>query len=151
MGVATLAYLWFNRQDEVEGTSLLYPTVALPSILAALVAFNVVMGPASALVMEREDGTLLRHRALPHGRSEEHTSELQSRQYIVCRLLLEKKKTPSGRDGNSSLRRLAPCSVRPRRRSSRRRASSPSSGLHSRSCCLCSVLLTQRRRSPRQP
>src|SRR3712207_8688232 len=53
-----------------------------------------------------------RHRELPHveavrredrapvlrpahdrvGRSEEHTSELQSRQYLVCRLLLEKKK-----------------------------------------------------------
>src|SRR3712207_7115547 len=31
---------------------------------------------------------------LPAGRrSEEHTSELQSRQYLVCRLLLEKKKT----------------------------------------------------------
>src|SRR3712207_7602121 len=28
-------------------------------------------------------------------RSEEHTSELQSRQYLVCRLLLEKKKTES--------------------------------------------------------
>src|SRR3712207_8626873 len=28
----------------------------------------------------------------PSGRSEEHTSELQSRQYLVCRLLLEKKK-----------------------------------------------------------
>src|SRR3712207_7093292 len=27
-----------------------------------------------------------------HRRSEEHTSELQSRQYLVCRLLLEKKK-----------------------------------------------------------
>src|SRR3712207_7662709 len=27
-----------------------------------------------------------------HLRSEEHTSELQSRQYLVCRLLLEKKK-----------------------------------------------------------
>src|SRR3712207_8446638 len=27
-------------------------------------------------------------------RSEEHTSELQSRQYLVCRLLLEKKNTP---------------------------------------------------------
>src|SRR3712207_7115240 len=27
-------------------------------------------------------------------RSEEHTSELQSRQYLVCRLLLEKKKPP---------------------------------------------------------
>src|SRR3712207_7828022 len=29
----------------------------------------------------------------PYGRSEEHTSELQSRQYLVCRLLLEKKKS----------------------------------------------------------
>src|SRR3712207_7064349 len=40
-----------------------------------------------------------------HGaqRSEEHTSELQSRQYLVCRLLLEKKKTL-----HSTLR--APCS-----------------------------------------
>src|SRR5476651_2896990 len=28
----------------------------------------------------------------PRARSEEHTSELQSRQYLVCRLLLEKKK-----------------------------------------------------------
>src|SRR3712207_8271993 len=31
--------------------------------------------------------------AYPEARSEEHTSELQSRQYLVCRLLLEKKKT----------------------------------------------------------
>src|SRR3712207_8256409 len=31
-------------------------------------------------------------RPLPAVRSEEHTSELQSRQYLVCRLLLEKKK-----------------------------------------------------------
>src|SRR3712207_6975623 len=32
---------------------------------------------------------------LPRGRrSEEHTSELQSRQYLVCRLLLEKKQKP---------------------------------------------------------
>src|SRR3712207_7274859 len=30
--------------------------------------------------------------AMPSWRSEEHTSELQSRQYLVCRLLLEKKK-----------------------------------------------------------
>src|SRR3712207_8886204 len=29
--------------------------------------------------------------ALHHTRSEEHTSELQSRQYLVCRLLLEKQ------------------------------------------------------------
>src|SRR5258707_5104838 len=31
-------------------------------------------------------------------RSEEHTSELQSRQYLVCRLLLEKKNTRTPRD-----------------------------------------------------
>src|SRR3712207_7563599 len=36
-------------------------------------------------------------------RSEEHTSELQSRQYLVCRLLLEKKKNIRARD---SLRRI---------------------------------------------
>src|SRR3712207_7588117 len=34
-----------------------------------------------------------RRAARPRGRSEEHTSELQSRQYLVCRLLLEKKNT----------------------------------------------------------
>src|SRR3712207_7541712 len=34
----------------------------------------------------------LRHVPKVHGRSEEHTSELQSRQYLVCRLLLEQKK-----------------------------------------------------------
>src|SRR3712207_7141627 len=42
-----------------------------------------------------------RHRGLhgPPPRSEEHTSELQSRQYLVCRLLLEKKR----RDRKSTL------------------------------------------------
>src|SRR3712207_7527828 len=35
---------------------------------------------------------VLRGPALVAVRSEEHTSELQSRQYIVCRILLEKKK-----------------------------------------------------------
>src|SRR5947209_12588376 len=33
----------------------------------------------------------------PQKRSEEHTSELQSRQYLVCRLLLEKKKIKHAR------------------------------------------------------
>src|SRR5258708_16108100 len=37
------------------------------------------------------------HRPLPPGRSEEHTSELQSPDHLVCRLLLEKKK-PSRKD-----------------------------------------------------
>src|SRR5690625_5310229 len=47
-----------------------------------------------------EDGTLEAAGELPVRlfsqveRSEEHTSELQSRGHLVCRLLLEKKKTP---------------------------------------------------------
>src|SRR3712207_7798395 len=41
-----------------------------------------------ALVAAKEDQQDLLSRV----RSEEHTSELQSRQYLVCRLLLEKKK-----------------------------------------------------------
>src|SRR3712207_7730479 len=36
-------------------------------------------------------------------RSEEHTSELQSRQYLVCRLLLEKKKKPEFSESNETL------------------------------------------------
>src|SRR3712207_7433919 len=39
---------------------------------------------------------------LGEDRSEEHTSELQSRQYLVCRLLLEKKKNKS----NERIRRI---------------------------------------------
>src|SRR3712207_8108999 len=49
-------------------------------------------GGGNALEVEGAGSTGQR----PHGsgaaRSEEHTSELQSRQYLVCRLLLEKKK-----------------------------------------------------------
>src|SRR3712207_8208883 len=41
----------------------------------------------------REGGAdVVRAELLKEARSEEHTSELQSRQYLVCRLLLEKKK-----------------------------------------------------------
>src|SRR3712207_8707647 len=36
-------------------------------------------------------------------RSEEHTSELQSRQYLVCRLLLEKKKTQRSQNRTGEL------------------------------------------------
>src|SRR5690625_6205570 len=42
-----------------------------------------------------------------HARSEEHTSELQSRGHLVCRLLLEKKNT--GTCGHVALRSLALC------------------------------------------
>src|SRR2546429_4135708 len=46
-------------------------------------------------------------------RSEEHTSELQSRLHLVCRLLLEKKKTPPPTDVNklSLMSMIPPCFV----------------------------------------
>src|SRR3712207_7203798 len=54
-------------------------------------------GPAAAVHPGGPCRAALRGRRLqldrrPCRRSEEHTSELQSRQYLVCRLLLEKKK-----------------------------------------------------------
>src|SRR3712207_7600860 len=45
------------------------------------------------LAEEGEDAPERRLADRDADRSEEHTSELQSRQYLVCRLLLEKKKT----------------------------------------------------------
>src|SRR3712207_8374425 len=42
-------------------------------------------------VCSSQAGKRIRMTILVHVRSEEHTSELQSRQYLVCRLLLEKK------------------------------------------------------------
>src|SRR3712207_7005868 len=87
--------------------STLFPyTTLFRSVLAPL--RRPVRGDAPpelgrALVVERrarphEDVVAAAFRPQPERRekllrSEEHTSELQSRQYLVCRLLLEKKKT----------------------------------------------------------
>src|SRR3712207_8697300 len=46
---------------------------------------------ASYLAAQAGPATLLKRAVIPPARSEEHTFELQSRQYLVCRLLLEKK------------------------------------------------------------
>src|SRR3712207_7781455 len=70
-----------GRRERSVASSILPPPRAGPLAVAA-----------------REDESVLdsRHRLAytrrrRFGRSEEHTSELQSRQYLVCRLLLEKK------------------------------------------------------------
>src|SRR3712207_1569910 len=82
---------------------------ALPILrTVAVIAAGVLPGPGGARVARPAVELLRLHQrlrlqrrhagqALPHHpargqRSEEHTSELQSRQYLVCRLLLEKKK-----------------------------------------------------------
>lgn len=67
IAIGTLVYLYWNRNDQVEGTSLLQPSVILPSLLGMLLAFGIIVGPAYTLAMEREDGTVLRARATPRG------------------------------------------------------------------------------------
>src|SRR3712207_9069470 len=49
---------------------------------------KLVLDQVARLILENQDAL-----KTINIRSEEHTSELQSRQYLVCRLLLEKKKT----------------------------------------------------------
>lgn len=71
-----VGYLFLRRNTEVEGTDLLIPSVALPSIVGAFIAFGVVVGPAYTLAMEKEDGTLLRHKAVPHGLAGYFTGQL---------------------------------------------------------------------------
>src|SRR3712207_8994988 len=67
-------------------TAVLALDVVLPAWLAALIVAVVLLAVAGVLALigkkDVQQGT---------PRSEEHTSELQSRQYLVCRLLLEKK------------------------------------------------------------
>src|SRR3712207_6999295 len=73
---------------------------ALREAGAEVAVWNRTAGRARALAeelgieqVERPgDSDLLVNTAAAELRSEEHTSELQSRQYLVCRLLLEKKK-----------------------------------------------------------
>src|SRR3712207_7077535 len=55
----------------------------------AAVQKHVAVLEKSGLITKRRNG---REQLASGDRSEEHTSELQSRQYLVCRLLLEKKK-----------------------------------------------------------
>src|SRR3712207_8839305 len=83
----------FRSARESLGIELLDFTQQLANLVGHLgVALQVGLQPAEV--------------ARGFARSEEHTSELQSRQYLVCRLLLEKKKNQQ-----HSLRSLTSFSV----------------------------------------
>src|SRR5690625_5441319 len=60
---------------------------------AAAAAAHAEVGARDLLRAQREIVQLVDCSDLDDGRSEEHTSELQSRGHLVCRLLLEKKNT----------------------------------------------------------
>src|SRR5438105_4242523 len=74
----------------------LFPYTTLFRSIAGLPNVEVVM-QAEVTGLEGHDGALaaIRWRQSGEERSEEHTSELQSRVDLVCRLLLEKKKALS--------------------------------------------------------
>src|SRR3712207_7715124 len=77
-------------------TTLFRSILSLFAWILAIVALSWFHEPvAEALSGPVGSGAWLLAFALVFGivRSEEHTSELQSRQYLVCRLLLEKKKS----------------------------------------------------------
>jgi ABC-2 type transport system permease protein len=65
--VVSAVMLVVMRRKNVPGTEFSLGAMVLPSLLGMSIAFGGVVGPASALVLEREDGTLLRAKATPHG------------------------------------------------------------------------------------
>src|SRR5438445_5999225 len=81
-GVAFCSYFFFND----TATSEIY-TLSLHDALPIRRA----EGSSTSSTRSSAESSALR-RTFFVARSEEHTSELQSRQYLVCRLLLEKKK-----------------------------------------------------------
>src|SRR3712207_8122332 len=77
--VECLTTFWWEGAAEAIGVA----KEQFPQSRVVLVGPYATLAPAHAA----------EHTAADEIRSEEHTSELQSRQYLVCRLLLEKKKS----------------------------------------------------------
>src|SRR3712207_8988536 len=77
--------------------STLFPYTTLFRSLTVVAAVIPFVGQGAELMgkVALGDPELLRV-TMARRRSEEHTSELQSRQYLVCRLLLEKNNPPWG-------------------------------------------------------
>lgn len=63
--IIMLVVVWFQRNSEIEGVSLALLT--LPSLLGFTIAMGGFTGAAGQISYDREDGTLLRARAVPQG------------------------------------------------------------------------------------
>src|SRR5947209_19472722 len=82
-------FFFFNDTATTEIYTLsLHDALPISCRAAARGRLTCSPAPSPAVAFEERLPPLVRCTA----RSEEHTSELQSRQYLVCRLLLEKKK-----------------------------------------------------------
>lgn len=65
--VVLLGVLYFLRDTTVEGTTLPLATLALPGVIGMLLVYGPLTAVAILLAAEREDGTLLRAKAVPNG------------------------------------------------------------------------------------
>src|SRR3712207_8980400 len=74
-----------QRRDDVRPRAAARPDRGHTAIRADVDLSRRLIGKHESRVARQQTATQ------PPPRSEEHTSELQSRQYLVCRLLLEKK------------------------------------------------------------
>lgn len=62
-----LAVLFWLRNREFENSGLTIAELALPGLIASVIAFNGMFAILNILILDREDGTLLRSKALPNG------------------------------------------------------------------------------------
>jgi ABC-2 type transport system permease protein len=62
-----VAVLYFQRGATVPGSTIPLAVITMPGILGMLATFNGLIGTIGAMSVEREDGTLLRAKAVPQG------------------------------------------------------------------------------------
>jgi ABC-2 type transport system permease protein len=65
--VAYVAVLLFMRGKTVPGTDFALGAMVLPGVLGLSIVYGGLAGPAAGITADREDGTLLRAKATPHG------------------------------------------------------------------------------------
>lgn len=65
--VAYVALLLLVRGKTVPGTDIAFGTMMLPGILGMTIVYGGLSGPVPSITADREDGTLLRAKATPHG------------------------------------------------------------------------------------
>src|SRR2546422_6688217 len=87
-----MIFLFFFLMIRRPPRSTLFPYTTLFRSAARSLNESFDISPANATMRRAGASSLLCSAVLAAGRSEEHTSELQSRLHLVCRLLLEKKK-----------------------------------------------------------
>jgi ABC-2 type transport system permease protein len=66
-GLAALTVLWFQRDSSPDASGISLAALTLPGLLGMGIVFGSLVGPAGQLSVNREDGTLLRAKAVPHG------------------------------------------------------------------------------------